>query len=315
MARSRRASDWQRMAERLSRRLHIRRAVALLESSLVDVPTVIGWLKPVVLLPAERAGRPGAAAARSDSRPRTRAHPAPRLSREPAADARRDRAVLSPWPSGGYPAGSAWNARTAATISPSACAVIPSAMRVRSRIWRPGAARSRFALAANGGSLLERVRRLVGAPASHAGRGPAWLAGIAALTLVGGMAVAADASVMQQQTRPPVSRATAPAQGTSITSADMAQAVPVPPQPPAPPRTPGGSEAPPAPSASDVRRFPRPRGSGRACSSCGTAPPAVPASGEQSGSPSARTTGRSGNWSWSNNGEKLSSRLQRGTSS
>ena len=37
---------------RLTRRLHIGRAVRLLESTLVDVPTVIGWLKPVVLLPA-----------------------------------------------------------------------------------------------------------------------------------------------------------------------------------------------------------------------------------------------------------------------
>ena len=37
---------------RLSRRLHIRRTITLLESTIVDVPTVIGWLKPVVLLPA-----------------------------------------------------------------------------------------------------------------------------------------------------------------------------------------------------------------------------------------------------------------------
>ncbi len=35
---------------------------------------------------------------------------------------------------------------------------------------------SRLVLAATGGSLLYRVRRLIGAP-SHAGRGPGWLAG------------------------------------------------------------------------------------------------------------------------------------------
>ena len=40
------------MATRLSRRLHIAAPITLLESTLVDVPTVIGWLKPVVLLPA-----------------------------------------------------------------------------------------------------------------------------------------------------------------------------------------------------------------------------------------------------------------------
>jgi beta-lactamase regulating signal transducer with metallopeptidase domain len=44
--------SWHRMAARLSRRLHIARTITLLESTLVDVPTVIGWVKPVVLLPA-----------------------------------------------------------------------------------------------------------------------------------------------------------------------------------------------------------------------------------------------------------------------
>jgi beta-lactamase regulating signal transducer with metallopeptidase domain len=42
---------WEHLAARLSRRLHIGRRVRLLQSSMVDVPTVIGWLKPVILLP------------------------------------------------------------------------------------------------------------------------------------------------------------------------------------------------------------------------------------------------------------------------
>src|SRR5690606_23808768 len=37
--------------ERLRRGLHITRAVTLLQSSAVSVPTVMGWLKPTVLLP------------------------------------------------------------------------------------------------------------------------------------------------------------------------------------------------------------------------------------------------------------------------
>ena len=36
----------------IAERLHIRRAVAILESRAVVVPTLVGWLKPVVLLPA-----------------------------------------------------------------------------------------------------------------------------------------------------------------------------------------------------------------------------------------------------------------------
>ena len=43
---------WVHIAQRLSRRLHIARRVRLLESTIVDVPTVIGWIKPVILLPA-----------------------------------------------------------------------------------------------------------------------------------------------------------------------------------------------------------------------------------------------------------------------
>ncbi len=38
--------------DNLSRRLQIARPVRLLESALAEIPTVIGWLKPVVLLPA-----------------------------------------------------------------------------------------------------------------------------------------------------------------------------------------------------------------------------------------------------------------------
>ncbi len=37
---------------RLSEKLQVKRAVQLLESALVQVPTVVGWLRPVILLPA-----------------------------------------------------------------------------------------------------------------------------------------------------------------------------------------------------------------------------------------------------------------------
>jgi beta-lactamase regulating signal transducer with metallopeptidase domain len=46
------APEWQRAASRLAHALKLRRAVQLLESAAVEVPTVIGWLRPVVLLPA-----------------------------------------------------------------------------------------------------------------------------------------------------------------------------------------------------------------------------------------------------------------------
>ncbi|HEY2828564.1 MAG TPA: M56 family metallopeptidase, partial [Thermoanaerobaculia bacterium] len=46
------ASDtWQRTLARLADALALQRGVAILESAAVEVPTVIGWLKPLILLP------------------------------------------------------------------------------------------------------------------------------------------------------------------------------------------------------------------------------------------------------------------------
>ncbi|MBS0202544.1 MAG: M48 family metalloprotease [Planctomycetes bacterium] len=46
------ADEWQRRLNGLAARLRVSRPVQLLESALVDVPTVIGWLKPIILIPA-----------------------------------------------------------------------------------------------------------------------------------------------------------------------------------------------------------------------------------------------------------------------
>jgi uncharacterized protein (TIGR03435 family) len=46
-----RRSRWQAGADRLADRLGLRQAVRIVELPSVDVPTVIGWLRPIVLLP------------------------------------------------------------------------------------------------------------------------------------------------------------------------------------------------------------------------------------------------------------------------
>jgi beta-lactamase regulating signal transducer with metallopeptidase domain len=46
------AVQWQDVAAGLAQRLGVSRPVRFLESLLVEVPTVVGWLRPVVLLPA-----------------------------------------------------------------------------------------------------------------------------------------------------------------------------------------------------------------------------------------------------------------------
>jgi beta-lactamase regulating signal transducer with metallopeptidase domain/peptidoglycan/xylan/chitin deacetylase (PgdA/CDA1 family) len=46
------ARDWRETLARLGRQLRVSRTVRLCESALVEVPTVIGWLRPVILVPA-----------------------------------------------------------------------------------------------------------------------------------------------------------------------------------------------------------------------------------------------------------------------
>src|SRR5687767_14264207 len=43
---------WEKTLARLARRLGVTRPVRLLESALVQVPAVVGWLRPVILVPA-----------------------------------------------------------------------------------------------------------------------------------------------------------------------------------------------------------------------------------------------------------------------
>src|SRR5450432_3529666 len=43
--------EWQEMLRKLGARISLSRPVQLLVSALVQVPTVVGWLRPVVLVP------------------------------------------------------------------------------------------------------------------------------------------------------------------------------------------------------------------------------------------------------------------------
>jgi beta-lactamase regulating signal transducer with metallopeptidase domain len=288
-----------RTAMRLSRRLRIARAVRLFESSLVDVPTVIGFLRPVVLLPASALA--GLTAQQLEAI----------LAHELAHIRRHDylvnllqtlvETVLF------YHPAVWWLSRRIRIERENCCddlavslcgdpvayaTALADLETLRSSGPVPG---RRVAMAATGGSLLHRVRRLLGAPTSHSGRGPAWLAGGAALILVGGITVGAtDARV------------------APLPSARSIDAV----LPAAPPRLPAGesprvlaAEAPRVPAgepphmlAAEPQRVPPP-----------PAPPAVPAAVPAApAAPSAPSTsirhevnGANGNWMWSSNGDKL----------
>jgi beta-lactamase regulating signal transducer with metallopeptidase domain len=44
-------SSWQPSANQLAQRLRLRKPVRVVELSSLDVPTVLGWLRPVIILP------------------------------------------------------------------------------------------------------------------------------------------------------------------------------------------------------------------------------------------------------------------------
>ncbi|WP_408888457.1 M56 family metallopeptidase [Myxococcus faecalis] len=224
--------EWQERLDALSGRLGLKRAVRLLQSVEVDVPSTVGWLSPVVLLPVSTlSGLPArqlemvlahelAHIRRHDFAVNLAQvvvetlffyHPAVRwmsnvirVEREHCCD---DVAVgASPNP-----------------VSYARALTALETLRVMPAV-------ESHAMSALGGSLPERVRRLVSPPASRCSS--RWVAGASVLTLVSGLAVAAPlASLVMAQT-PPRTLA----------------ALPVPPEPPAP-------AAPPAPPfpAMDVK--------------------------------------------------------------
>ena len=326
---------------RLARQLHVTRAVRVLESRMVEVPTVIGFLKPVVLLPA--AALSGLTAQQVEAI----------LAHELAHIRRHDylvnllqtlvETVLF------YHPAVWWLSRRIRIERENCCddlavslcgdpVAYATALADLEALRSSGPTPVRhIAMAATGGSLLLRVRRLLGAPSSHSGRGPAWLAALAALSLIGCVAYSADdqhaprnARVVQAREfnarelrelgrtlrtemrselrsarvsiryaagalRQSVRAVTRP-RVDSEHRPFVAQAAPAIPAVPSTPAIP--AEAEPAivsavPSAPAVPSLP--------------SVPAAPAVAEvpQSTSISEHSSDSSGNWIWSNNGEKL----------
>ena len=228
-----------RIAHRLLRRLHINRGVRVLESSLVDVPTVIGWIKPVILLPAS-----------------VLAGLTPRqleavLAHELAHIRRHDYLVnllqtLVETLLFYHPA--VWWLSRRIRIERENCCddlavslcgdpVTYAAALAELEGLRGG--RGDLVLAATGGSLLQRVRRLLGAP-SHAGRAPGWLAAGTAVVLIASISAAT------------IGRNVVRAADSAAAVAQAVAAPAAPAVPPAPTRQPA-----PAPAVASTAPMPR----------------------------------------------------------
>jgi len=310
------------MTRRLARRLHISRAVTLLESSLVDVPTVIGFLKPVVLLPASALG--GLAPHQLEAI----------LAHELAHIRRHDylvnllqtlvETVLF------YHPAVWWLSRRIRIERENCCddlavslcgdpVAYAHALADLEALRSGPAPDHHIAMAATGGSLLQRVRRLLGAPSSHTGRGPAWLAGSVALLMIGGIALGADG--LHQDTNAPFAQIfQVPAAPPAPPAPARPATPPAPAAPVAPAADPFDGPAPQVPAASPAEPVPPvmavfpaapapppvPPALGAFVEApAAPAPPAPPAPGTVSQSVSHTVNDSTGNWIWSNNGEKL----------
>ena len=177
-------------AERLMRRLHIGRAVRLLESTSVAVPTVIGWLKPVVLLPASALA--GLAPNQTEA-----------ILAHELAHIRRHDYIVNLFQTVVetllfYHPAVWWLSRRIRAerenccddLAVSLCGDPVAYAAALAELEGLRSATGSLVLAASGGSLLQRVRRLLGVP-THAGRAPGWLAVGAALLVLIGMSASA----------------------------------------------------------------------------------------------------------------------------
>ena len=189
------------LAARLSRRLHIVRPVRLLESTIIDVPTVIGWIRPVVLLPASALA--GLTPYQLEAI----------LAHELAHVRRHDYLVNllqtlvetllfyhpAVW----------WLSRRIRTerenccddLAVSLCGDPHTYAKALADLEELRAGSRQLVLAATGGSLVHRVRRLLGAP-PHAGRAPGWLAGCATVLVMLGIAAGAVSTGAVQTVQP-----------------------------------------------------------------------------------------------------------------
>lgn len=188
-------NELQALVRRLNRRLHIGRTITLLRSPGVDVPTVIGWIRPTVLLPMCALSRLSPLQIEAI------------LAHELAHVRRHDYLVNllqtcletllfyhpAVW----------WLSRQIRTEREHCCDDLAVSLcgdpvvyaRALAELEEQRGPAARLVLAASGGPLLQRVRRLLTGSPGHAGRGPAWLAASAVVLL---MLAVAGAAVGQQ---------------------------------------------------------------------------------------------------------------------
>jgi hypothetical protein len=178
------AADLRAAADRLCGALQVSRPVRLCVSALVEVPTVVGWLRPVVLLPA--GALVGLSAAQLEL---VLAHELAHVRRYDYLVNLVQTAVETLL---FYHPAVWWVSHRMRVerehccddLAVAACGSAVRYARALTDFEERRVSAPRLALAATGGALSERVRRLLGGPAGTP-RSPRWAAGAAALLSIG----------------------------------------------------------------------------------------------------------------------------------
>ncbi len=198
-------SDWHERFALLCREIRVSRPVRILESALVQVPTVIGWLRPVVLVPAS---------ALTGLTPRQLeaiiAHELAHIRRYDYLVNLLQTAIEillfyhpAVW----------WVSRQVRSEREHCCddlavEVTGDAIAYARALTEIETLRSitpRLVMAADGGSLLTRIQRIVGSAPQPSERSASWIAGVIAFTIVFVLAAGTQAPLFSDNTTEPVS--------------------------------------------------------------------------------------------------------------
>jgi len=178
------SAHWQRVAQRLSDALGLRRAVRLVESAAVEVPSVIGSLRPVILLPASAL-----TGMTPEQIEMVLAHELAHIRRHDFFVNLLQSMVETLM---FYHPAVWWMSRRVRVERENCCDDLAVAVcgnpiqyaRALTRLEELRAHAPAITVAANGGSLLDRVRRIIAGRAESTGISSRWAAAVAMLSVV-----------------------------------------------------------------------------------------------------------------------------------
>ncbi|HVG21123.1 MAG TPA: M56 family metallopeptidase [Blastocatellia bacterium] len=192
--------QWQEKLSTLAGQLRVSRPVRLCESALVEVPTVIGWVRPVILVPA--TALTGLSAQQLEA---ILAHELAHIRRYDYFINLLQTAVetlLFYHPAVWWVSGQIRQEREHCCddLAVAACGSVLVYARALAELEQLRSVAPQLAVAANGGSLLRRIQRLVGSPARRSHRFESGLAGVIALATVLIILAGAETTILSRST-------------------------------------------------------------------------------------------------------------------